>query len=599
MWRLVSQVGFLVWGIGLFACGACAQVPAPPPWRPELTAGEFFYHVRVLASDSLEGREAGTAGAHRAARYLAGQFARLGLWPLGTDSARGPAGLYGQPFSFVRAVRAASGRSSLSFAGRRYTEQVRPAWISASGQVSGPLLWVGYGLVSEDPAWNDYEGLDVTGAVVLMLEGYPRAPDPHAPLASAGSLRRKVETAAVRGAAAVVVLRDSLSDATPALDPARLSPVSIPVLELGPRAAAELLADLELDGGRLRQEAERGARGQQLASSVRVEVELERELATDYNLIGFWPGQGPNRDEVLLIGAHYDHLGWGGPASLAPGQRAIHYGADDNASGVAALLELAGYWTARVRNRSALFIAFGAEEKGLIGSAHFVRHPPSRVPAQSWVAMLNLDMVGRLRDGGLILHGTGTSPVWPRLLESALRGMDTTGLRIRFVPGGQGPSDHASFYAQGVPVLHAFTGTHSDYHRPTDRAERIDTTGARRVLEVLARILDGLDTLSVRPAFTPTADPNPRTAVSFRVSLGVLPDYGYSGGDGLRITGVSEGRPAARAGLRAGDLIVRIGAYPVRDIYDYMQALSRLRPGDRVEIELIRQGQRLRLEVQL
>lgn len=588
------------WGLGIVGIGpsgACAQVALLPP-RPEITAEEFLYHVRVLASDSLEGRGAGTEGGRKAARYLAEWFSRLGLKPLGEAQGQGPAGPYGQAFTFTSALRAEPGVSAVVLAGRRYAEEVRPAWISASGRASGPLFWVGYGIHAQDPARDDYAGLDLSGAVLMLLEGYPGAPNPHAPLAPAGSLRRKVEAAAARGARAVIVLVDSLRAPEPTFDPARTSPAPIPVLEVGPRSAQALLAALGLSKERLRAEAEAGQPGRPLGHDVTVEASIARISSTDYNVVGFWPGQGPNRDEVLIVGAHYDHLGWGGPGSLAPGQRAIHYGADDNASGVAGLLELAAYWTAKPRNRSALFIGFGAEERGLIGSAHFVQHPPAEAPRDRWVAMLNLDMIGRLRDGALSLHGTGTSPVWPQLLGRLFARLDTTGLRIRLVPGGQGPSDHASFYAQGVPVLHAFTGTHSDYHRPTDRPERIDANGARRVLELLAYLLDALDTLSVRPAFTQTTDPAPRPVATFRVSLGVLPDYGYSG-EGLRITGVTEGRPAARAGLKAGDVIVRIGSYTVRDIYDYMEILSRLRPGERVPIEVRRNGELLRLELAL
>jgi hypothetical protein len=289
---------------------------------------------------------------------------------------------------------------------------------------------------------------------------------------------------------------------------------------------------------------------------------------TTGNIVGWVPGRDPDlREEAVVVGAHYDHLGWGGFGSLAPGRRAIHNGADDNASGVAGVLELAQRIVAAPPARTVVFVLFGAEELGTLGSQHYVDAPDW--PLEKTVAMVNLDMVGRLRRT-LTVFGTGTSDAWPKVVSGLEPG---AGWTIRTVPDGFGPSDHASFYGAGVPVLMFFTGPHERYHRPDDDLATIDAAGEVEVLERVETVVRAAgDGRPIPYAEAPATQPRPR---AFQVALGVLPDYGFEG-PGLRLSSVRQGGPADRAGLRAGDVIVRLAGRAIDDVYAYTEILADL-----------------------
>jgi hypothetical protein len=300
------------------------------------------------------------------------------------------------------------------------------------------------------------------------------------------------------------------------------------------------------------------------------------------NVAGLVRGTDPAlAEEAVVVGAHYDHLGHGGIGSLAPDERAIHNGADDNASGVAGVIELAEWFAAHPQPRTLVFAAFGAEELGNIGSGAWMKDPPW--PLERTVAMLNLDMVGRLREK-LDVQGTGTSSVWPALLDSLAA--DPAAPAIARVPDGFGPSDHASFYGRRIPVLAFFTGAHDDYHRPTDDLETIDPAGEVRVLELAARVVEAVaDGREIPYAEAPVTQ---RRAAAFHVGLGVIPDYGYAEG-GLLLSSVRPDGPAAAAGLQAGDVIVELAGNPVADVYAYTDILAGLEAGVAVEA-VVRRG---------
>jgi hypothetical protein len=329
---------------------------------------------------------------------------------------------------------------------------------------------------------------------------------------------------------------------------------------------------------------------------VRLAVDIVPVTATAWNVAALLPGRpsSAHHDEVVVMGAHYDHLGMGGAFSMAPGVRAVHAGADDNASGTALLLEVARRFAALPErpDRTLLFLAFGAEEIGAIGSRYWVQHPT--VPLANVVAMINADMVGRLRDDRLIVDGVGTSAGWKPLVEAAAHGL---GFDLAYGAEGFGASDHASFTAVRVPVAFFFTGVHPDYHKPSDTADKINAPGEERVATLAARLALSVAATPDRLAFVDVpADPHRGGRGGFKVSLGTIPDYGFSG-RGVKLDGVRPDAPAAHAGLARGDVIVKVGAHDIGNIHDYMFALGELTPGAPVVIEVEREGKRVPLTV--
>ena len=352
---------------------------------------------------------------------------------------------------------------------------------------------------------------------------------------------------------------------------------------------------------------------------------------TTSNVIGILEGSDPNlKHEAIVIGAHYDHLGRDTRFSLASREGGIHYGADDNASGVAGIIELARILSSQKTKprRSIVFIAFGGEEEGLLGSNYYVNHPV--VPITNTVAMINLDMVGRLKNKNLIIGGVGTAPEWKSMIESAnlWQGLTITaagnsnqnggrGMPVVVGANGQtvvsddpsksfhltlnqdgfGPSDHSSFYTKQVPVLFFWTGTHEDYHKPSDTADKINYDGEVMILGMVAKIVREIDASDKRPTYAATkSEGTSRASTGFKVYLGTLPNYSDSG-NGLLLDGVREDSPAAKAGLKAGDRIVKLAGRDVRDVYDYTAALGEMTAGQEYDVEIVRGTERLKLKL--
>lgn len=305
------------------------------------------------------------------------------------------------------------------------------------------------------------------------------------------------------------------------------------------------------------------------------------------NVIGFIDNPG---EEIVIIGAHYDHLGYGGFSSLHRGDSAIHNGADDNASGIAALLALAELFQQKRTNRDILLIAFSGEEKGLWGSNYFVKNPTIDLKRVNF--MINMDMVGRLDSArGMAINGTGTAPNWPAVLDSA----NTGGLKVTMKESGVGPSDHTSFYLQDIPVLHFFTGQHEDYHKPTDDAGLINYKGIRKIVNHIANVVYHTDP-KARLTFQKTKNES-ASGPRFTVTLGVVPDYLFDG-KGMRIDGVTDDKPAQKAGLQKGDVVVQLGDSTVTDMMSYMRALSAFEAGDQTTVVVDREGEKLEAEIQ-
>ena len=575
-----------------------------------ITSERLMPHIRYLASDELEGRLAGSPGAEKAARYIADQFARRKLLPLGDE------GSYFQEFSFVSGVRLGSanslevawgtGGSSSQAGGRRALKagsDFTPVSFSLSGEFEGAARFVGYGISAPSLQYDDYRKTDVKGKFVFVLRYGPEGDDPHGQFGRYHALRYKAQAARDRGAKGIVFVDDSEDFSKSTLSKLRFdrsfADSGIAALAISRPSARRILAGagLNLDTLEGSARSHKGSAADMPGIHLKFRSDLVRETRSARNVAGLLKGSGDLAEEVLVIGAHFDHLGMGEMSSLAakPGSE-VHNGADDNASGTAALLELAGALASRKDRlrRSVLFLAFSAEEQGLLGSRHYVNHPA--IPLEKTVAMINMDMIGRMQDRRLIVGGTGTSPGWRDLLNQLNRDAD---LDLKFRDGGFGPSDHSSFYGRDIPVLFFFTGVHGDYHKPSDDYDKIEAAATTRVVEFIFQTASSICGMDQRPAFRKTAgEPRESGRTGFRVTLGIIPDYGEEV-EGVRLSGVREGSPAAKCGLQSGDLIVGWSGKKITNIYDLTHLLQEHRPGDEVEITVVRDGGELRFTATL
>jgi hypothetical protein len=360
------------------------------------------------------------------------------------------------------------------------------------------------------------------------------------------------------------------------------------VIVLSRKAIERLLGYSKLSLAQLDPSADAG---RTVLGPISLYTDLVRTEAPAYNVVGMLEGSDPLlKKSVIIIGAHYDHLGRGGEGSLAPRSGEIHYGADDNASGTAGVLELARLFSTQTPRpkRTIVFMAFGGEEEGLLGSNYYVNHP--LLPLANTVAMINMDMIGRMKDSKLIIGGVGSAKEWRDLMAAE------KAFQLTLNEDGFGPSDHSSFYAKQIPVLFFWTGTHNDYHKPSDTFEKINYDDEARILALVARIVKQLDTADKQLTYT-TAKPDatPR-AGGFRVYLGTIPNYADSD-NGLLLDGVRDDSPAAKAGLKAGDRIVKIATRDIKNVYDYTAALGEMKAGEEYAIEVVRGTERLSLKI--
>ncbi len=551
--------------------------------------------VKTLASPAMEGRGSGMPGADLAAAHVAAVFRAAGLTPAGD------AGTFLQAFSVPTGLRLGSPNTLdvLAPVARRlaFGKEFTPLAVSANGVAAGEMVFVGYGITAPDLGYDDYAGVDVRDRVVVALAGEPRSQDPASPFRRPeayhyGERSHKLINARQHGAAAILLVQHPRSEERQ-LPPLRglSQPQGIVAAFLASAAADRLLgaAGLRLEELAATIDRTLAARSTRVTgATVRLEVNLVRERGTAHNVVGLLPGKDPAlRDQAIVIGAHYDHLGRGGEGSLAPdGNGRIHPGADDNASGTVAVMALArAFAAAGGAARTLVFVAFSGEELGLLGSAEYIRHPA--VPLDKTVLMVNLDMVGRLRDRRLYIGGVD-SGTGLRALIAKLVGDLPLSPELRDSPFA--PSDHTSFYVAGRPVLFFFTGAHADYHRPSDTWDRINSEGLAAVATLAGRIVTAVAAEPAPPIYVRIETPARASHGGYGPYFGILPEFGEGPSPGVRVTGVRAGSPAEKAGVRTGDVIVGFAGIDVKTLEDLIFALRGRRAGDEVQVVVLRDG---------
>jgi hypothetical protein len=563
-------------------------------------AGDVRTHVSRLASEEMEGRLTGTDGARMASDYIIQQLERIGVRTLpGQDSFR-------IPFEFTSGVNDQG--STLSASGwEAPSGSVRGLSFSDNGEVSGGLVFAGYGITvpeSQGYGYDSYFGLDVKDKIVLVLRYFPEDATAEAKsiLARYSGLRFKAMNARDRGAKGLLLVSGPRSpnagelvemsfDSAVAGSGIVAAGIRGEVAEkLFERVEGKTLADSqeELDSGNPHVGGFE-IPGAQLVLNVR----LQKESRTAENVVGYLPAttEGPLGGAIIVLGAHYDHLGRGNDGnSLAGKDEAgqIHHGADDNASGVAAVLAIAEKERSRDRKAPVAFAFWAGEELGLLGSGEFIRE--GTIPASNIAAYVNFDMVGRMRDNKLVLQAAGTSSVWPRLIEQA---NVVVGFDVQVSEDPYLPTDVTSFNQAGVPSVNFFTGSHKEYHRPADRADLINYEDLERVVELGALLAQKIASLEKRPDFIKVARAPQQggSRDTVRVFTGTIPDYATQV-EGLLLSGVIDGGPAQEAGLRGGDVIVEFAGRKISNIYDYTYALDVVKIGEPVAVVYLREGER-------
>ena len=590
--------------------------------------------VEWLALPEREGRGPGTSGIDQAADWVGKQFQSIGLetrvegvgpfqpFTMTLEAKLGPA--ESNTAELVGPLKADGSPKIVSL---KLGTDFTPLAAGGSGPFDVPLVFAGYGITSPTEKYDDYApltsaeaagGTPKAGAIVLRQE--PQKDDPHSVFSGNqasehAALSRKVANASEHEMAAVIFCNDANSE--PPSDPTDAHKASggdelmaftragdgserrsMPILQVRRSILESVVeASLSRDLAAIQKTIDESLLPQSSLLPgwrIRGNVAIERVETQSKNVLAILPGNQSKPSETVVLGAHYDHLGFGGANSAAPGEHVVHHGADDNASGTAMLVEVARILKAEGPfPRTVLFIAFSGEERGLLGSAHYTAN--AAVPLADTVAMVNLDMVGRLEGQKLIVHGTGTGSGFEALVD---RLIGAHSFEVAKEPGGFGPSDHSSFYAKKIPVLHIFTGSHSDYHRPTDTADKINYDGMVRITQFVASVVRELATAPLRPEYIEVASKQFAGGGGDRPYFGSIPDFGKPG-NGYAITGATKDSPAALGGLLAGDVIVRLGKSAVTGLEDFDSALRKYKAGETVVVVVVRSGVEVALPVVL
>ncbi len=567
--------------------------------QPEITQDELKQHIRVLSSDELSGRLPGTPGDEKAASYIRAHFKGFGLSL--------PAENGYQTFEVTTKVIAGKNNA---YRHEQYTarplDDFMPLGFSAKAELTAGVVFAGYGfqVKTDSVVWDDYKNIDPKGKWCMILRGSPEIKGADR-FSSASQDRDKAMLAKDMGAAGVLLVSGPAYDKNDELVSLsyKEGSLGIPVIQIRRPLADELLKSSGKSILSLEEEIKKNVQPASFATgeTLYASADVKPETVKTHNILGLLQGNDPVlKNQYIIIGAHYDHLGMGGmgSGSRVPDTIAVHHGADDNASGVAALIELAEKFAAHKADlkRSILFIAFSAEEEGLLGSKYFTDHPV--IDLKNVDAMINLDMIGRLKENhSLQINGVGTSLEATGIVNEFNA---DSAFRLTLSPEGYGPSDHSSFYAKNIPVIYLTTGAHVDYHTPRDNYEGINFAGLKEVADYVYKIANEIDHEPNRLTFR---EAGPKTQESGRmklkVTLGIMPDFTSTENNGLRADFVTPGKPAAKAGMLKGDRIISVDGKPVNNIQDYMYRLSKLNHGETVNVEVIRNGKKELLIVQL
>jgi hypothetical protein len=566
----------------------------PSTSNPQLAAIER--HIRTLSADAMEGRGLGTKGLEKAASYIEKELRAAKLEPaFGTS--------YREKFPVKTGVALGANNDIAGLNDDEWT----PLGFSSAGKFEGKVAFVGYGIEAAPLGYRELQGIDLKGKVALMLRYEPQERDDKSVFDGKkpsrwSALRYKALQARERGAVAVVFvtgpLQDEGKDKLPALtNDGPESPAGIPVIQVRTSTAQKWvdLAQFQKDV-----DADLKPRSHVLDLTLRGNVDVQASYADAANVAGVLPGRGKLKDEVIVIGAHYDHLGHGGKGSMRPNDSGIHNGADDNASGTAAVIvaakKLRDTMNTAKERRTIVVVLFSAEEMGLGGSSYFV----GNYPMKNVKAMINLDMVGAMKDGKVVALGAESAPEWRALLDAAGAELQ---LNVSSGGDGYGPSDQTSFYAKQIPVLHFFTGTHERYHTPDDDADAINFAGAQKIADLTARVAASLARGETNPTYArvsaaPMMEGDSR---GYGAYLGSIPDYSAmeSSTGGVKLADVRGGSPADKAGIKGGDVLVEMAGTRIENLYDMTYALQDHKPGETVDVVVLRGGERKTLRATL
>ena len=569
---------------------------------PDITKAEIKKHIYYLASDELKGRYTGSKECLTAAHYIENEFKSYGLKPAFDGS-------YLQEFPFVAGVELTKNNSLEFVTGDKkiipkLSDEYTIVSFSGKTNINNELVFAGYGISAPDLNYDDYKGIDVKDKVVLVLRDHPEMNNPHSKFDEYAPLRKKSAVARDKGAAAIIFInrfdpnrdKDELLE----LDYDQAGAMNdFGVLNMKREVAEKLFKSQSLDLMKYQKSIDDSLKPASFVfndTKVNLSTEVHEIEKISWNVCGYLEGNDPElKNQYIVIGAHFDHLGMGGPNSLYTGKEPqIHNGADDNASGTTGVLELAQ----KIANekdkliRTVVFAAFSGEEEGLLGSSYFVEHMP--FPAENADAMINMDMIGRLRDKSLIIYGTGTSSEWKDILNND----NSDSLKLSFNDEGYGPSDQSSFYAKKIPELFFFTGTHEDYHKPSDDADKINFEGEKEVLDYVYDVFNSIDDNKTKPDYLLVEKKESEKMPTRKVWVGTIPDFAGNV-DGYKISGVSEGGPAETAGLQGGDIIIKFGDKKISNIYDFTYALADFVPGNVVDVVVKRGDKEITFHVKL